>query len=66
MVEALLAKGADVETKDNVSIARACALCPSRSLTHVQNAHGCPWLHLGGYHIYVPCCLSRRRYGSKA
>jgi ankyrin repeat protein len=46
MVEALLAKGADVEAKDNVSIARACALCASRSLAHrslehTQNPHGC-------------------------
>jgi hypothetical protein len=40
VVEALLAKGADVEAKDNVSIARACALCPSRSLTRMQNAYG--------------------------
>ena len=41
VVGALLAKGADVEAKDDVSIARAWALCPSRSLTHAQNAHGC-------------------------
>ena len=40
VVEALLAKGADMEAKDNVSIARACVLGPSRSLTHMQNAHG--------------------------
>jgi hypothetical protein len=40
MVGALLAKGADVEAKTNVSIARACALGPSRSLTHMQKAHG--------------------------
>ena len=40
VVEALLAKGADVEAKTNVSIARAGALCPSRSLTRMQNAHG--------------------------
>jgi hypothetical protein len=40
VVEALLAKGADVQAKDEVSIARACALCPSRSLTRMQNAHG--------------------------
>jgi hypothetical protein len=32
VVEALLAKGADVEAKDEVSFARAGALCPSRSL----------------------------------
>jgi hypothetical protein len=38
VVEALLAKGADVEAKDNVSITRA--LCPSRSLAHMKNAHG--------------------------
>jgi hypothetical protein len=38
VVEALLAKGADVEAKDNVSIARPGALCPSRSLAHI--AHG--------------------------
>jgi hypothetical protein len=36
----LLAKGADVEAKVMVSIARDCALCPSRSLTHMQNTHG--------------------------
>jgi ankyrin repeat protein len=40
VVEALLAKGADVQAKDDVSIARACALCPSRSLAHMQYAHG--------------------------
>jgi hypothetical protein len=40
VVEALLAKGADVHTKVKVSITRACALCPSRSLTRMQNAHG--------------------------
>jgi hypothetical protein len=40
VVEALLAKGADLEAKDNVSIARAYALCSSRSLTRMQNAHG--------------------------
>jgi hypothetical protein len=38
VVEALLSKGADVEAKNNVSIARAGALCPSRSLAHI--AHG--------------------------
>jgi hypothetical protein len=38
VVEALLAKGADVEAKANVSIARAGALCPSRSLAHI--VHG--------------------------
>jgi hypothetical protein len=37
VVEALLAKGADVEAKDNVSIERAWALCPSLSLTHTHN-----------------------------
>ncbi len=41
VVEALLAKGADVEAKDKVSIARACALCPSCSLMRMQNAYGC-------------------------
>jgi hypothetical protein len=40
VVGALLAKSADVEAKDNVSIARACALCPSRSLTRMQYAYG--------------------------
>jgi ankyrin repeat protein len=40
VVEALLAKGAEVEAKNIVSIARACALCPSHSLTRMQNAHG--------------------------
>jgi ankyrin repeat protein len=40
VVEALLAKGADVQAKSDVSIARACALCPSRSLTRMQYAHG--------------------------
>ncbi len=40
VVEALLAKGADVQAKDEVSIARACALCSSCSLTRIQNAHG--------------------------
>jgi ankyrin repeat protein len=41
VVRALLAKGADVLAKTNVSIARACALCPYRSLrvTYLQNAH---------------------------
>ncbi len=40
VVEALLAKGADVQAKTNAkheaSIARACALCPSRSLMHTH------------------------------
>jgi hypothetical protein len=49
VVEALLAKDADVQAKDEVSIARSCALCPSRSPTHMQNVHGVP----------------RRRFGSK-
>jgi hypothetical protein len=40
VVEALLAKGADVEAKKQVNIARDCALCPSRSLARMQNAHG--------------------------
>jgi ankyrin repeat protein len=40
VVEALLAKGANVHTTVTVSIARARAFCPSRSLTHMQNAHG--------------------------
>jgi hypothetical protein len=40
VVVALLAKGADVEARDKVTIARACALCPSHSLTHMQKAHG--------------------------
>jgi hypothetical protein len=38
VVEALLAKGADVQAKDYVSIARACALCSSRSLAHAECA----------------------------
>jgi hypothetical protein len=40
VVGALLAKGADVEAKNNVSIARAFAFFPACSLTHMQNAHG--------------------------
>jgi hypothetical protein len=40
VVETLLAKGADVEAKYIVSIARAGFLCPSRSLTRMQYAHG--------------------------
>ncbi len=40
VIEALLAKGADVEAKKNVSIARACVFCQSRLSTHMQNAHG--------------------------
>jgi hypothetical protein len=36
-VEALLAKGADVEAKEMVSIARARALCPSCSHMYMQN-----------------------------
>jgi ankyrin repeat protein len=35
VVGALLAKSADVKAKSDVSIARACALCPSRSLAHM-------------------------------
>jgi ankyrin repeat protein len=35
VVEALLAKDADVEAREKVSIARTCALCPSCSLTHI-------------------------------
>jgi hypothetical protein len=42
VVGALLAKEADVEAQDNVSIARACALSASRSLARMQNAHD--WL----------------------
>jgi hypothetical protein len=41
VVGALLAKKANVKTKDKVSIARACALSASRSLARMQNAHGC-------------------------
>jgi hypothetical protein len=63
VVEALLAKGADVHTKDKVSIARACALCASRSPTHMQNAHGNPQRMC--LYVYLSCCLSRRRLGSK-
>ena len=36
VVVALLAKGADMETKEDVSIARA-GLCPCLSPTHVEN-----------------------------
>jgi hypothetical protein len=64
VVGALLAKGADVQAKDEVSIARACALCSTRSHTHMQNAHG----YLCGMCVYVclSCCLSRRRFGCQA
>jgi hypothetical protein len=64
VVEALLAKGADVQAKDNVSIACTCALCPSFSLTRMQNAHDYLW----GMCLYVclPCCLSRRHFSCKA
>jgi hypothetical protein len=42
VVKTLLAKGADVEAKDNVSIARACALCPSRACrTRIATSRGC-------------------------
>jgi hypothetical protein len=41
VVGALLAMGANEKAKDIVSIARACALSASRSLTRMQNAHGC-------------------------
>ncbi len=40
VVEALLAKGADVHTKDEVSFVRACTLCPLHSLKHMQSVHG--------------------------
>jgi ankyrin repeat protein len=40
VVGALLAKGADVEANHEVRTARACALCPLRSLTRMQNVHG--------------------------
>jgi hypothetical protein len=40
MVRALLEKGADVKARDKVTIARACALCPTRSLAHMQKANG--------------------------
>jgi ankyrin repeat protein len=40
VVGVLLAKGADMEAKTEVSIARACALSLSRSLMHMENAHG--------------------------
>jgi ankyrin repeat protein len=61
VVEALLAKGADVEAKNVVSIARAGALCPSRSLAHLQNAHATS----GDVPVCTPLLLSRR-HGSKA
>ena len=66
VVEALLANGADLHTKSDVSIARACAPCPSRSLTHTQYAHGN--VPVWGIYSYVclSCCLSRRRFGCKA
>jgi ankyrin repeat protein len=41
VLEVLLAKGADVKAETDVSIARACALCPSCSLMRMQNAYGC-------------------------
>ena len=41
IAEALLAKGADVEAKSNMVIARACpSVHLAHSLTHMQNAHG--------------------------
>jgi ankyrin repeat protein len=72
VVVALLAKGADVEAKgpENVSIVRACALCPSRSLmhrmfmatyllstslTHAQNVHG----YLQGMYKYTSLAVSQ-------
>jgi hypothetical protein len=53
IVEELLARGADVQAKTNVTIARARALCPSCSPTHML-------------HVYLSCCLTRRRLGCKA
>jgi hypothetical protein len=49
----LLAKGADVEAKDNVSIAHAWALCPSLSLTHAQYAS----IPVGDVSLYLSCHL---------
>jgi hypothetical protein len=64
VVGALLAKGANVKAKDNVSIARACALSASRSLARMQNAHGCLY---GAYlYIYLSCCPLGRLFGCKA
>jgi hypothetical protein len=64
VVEALLAKGAEVEAKDNVSIARLCL--PSISLTHADAE--CAWLPFGDAPacMCLSCCLSRRRFGYKA
>jgi hypothetical protein len=54
VVRALLEKGADVEARDKVGIARACALCPSRSLEHMQKTHG----YLSGdVPVYIPLLL---------
>jgi hypothetical protein len=47
VVGALLAKGADVQAKDNVSIARAFAVLLSISLTYTYAE--CGWLPLGMY-----------------
>jgi hypothetical protein len=57
VVGALLAKGADMEAKTDVSIARACALYLSLTLMHMQ---------LGDLVLYLSSCLSRRRFGCKA
>jgi hypothetical protein len=65
VVVALLAKGADVKAQSNVSIARACALCP-----HLAHSSTCrrPMAIFRGVYLYVclSCCVSRRRFCSKA
>jgi hypothetical protein len=62
----LLAKGADVQATNNVSIKRAFA--QRRPLTiSLTHAHAeCALLPLGDVTVYLSCCLSRRRFGSKA
>jgi hypothetical protein len=60
VVGALLAARADVEAKTNVSMARAWALCPSLSCTHVQDTHGC----LQGMYLFT--CLAVSQDGASA
>jgi hypothetical protein len=55
VAEALLAKGADVEAKDNVSI-RARLRPLSISLTHAHAERA--WLPLGAVHACLPLLLS--------
>jgi hypothetical protein len=64
VVEALLAKGADVQAETIVGIARLRPLSIVLTYAHAE----CAWLPLGDVPVcgYISCCPSRRRCGCKA